>query len=78
MWRGLGLALCCPACGVALSLGSVLAAAAFSISFAVLHFGDWVVMLSGVAMGLLAVFMHRGNIVRLIKGEEQKTNLFKK
>ena len=60
------------------SLGSVLAATAFSISFAVLHYGDWVVMLSGVAMGLLAVFMHRGNIVRLIKGEEQKTNLFKK
>ena len=60
------------------SLGSVLAAAAFSISFAVLHFGDWVVMLSGIVMGALAVFMHRGNIVRLIKGEEQKTDLFKK
>ena len=60
------------------SLGSVLAAMAFAVSFFVLHFGEWVVMLSGVAMGLLAVFMHRGNIVRLIKGEEQKTDLFKK
>ena len=60
------------------SLGSVLAATAFAISFFVLHFGDWVVMLSGVAMGIMAVFMHRGNILRLIKGQEQKTNLFKK
>ena len=60
------------------SLGSVLAATAFSVSFAVLHFGDWVVMLSGVTMGALAVYMHRGNIRRLIKGEESKTDLFKK
>ena len=60
------------------SLGSVLAAAAFSISFAVLHYDDVVVMLCGVTMGALAVFMHRGNIVRLLKGEEQKTDLFGK
>ncbi len=60
------------------SLGSVLAATAFSVSFAVLHFGDWVVMISGVVMGALAVYMHRGNIRRLIKGEESKTDLFKK
>ena len=60
------------------SLGSVLAATAFSVSFAVLHFGDWVVMISGVVMGALAVYMHRGNIKRLIKGEESKTDLFGK
>jgi glycerol-3-phosphate acyltransferase PlsY len=29
-------------------------------------------------MGLLTIFMHRENIVRLIKGEERKTNLFGK
>jgi len=58
------------------SLGSVLAAVAFSISFAVLHWGDTVVLICGVAMGLLAVFMHRGNIVRLAKGQERKTDLF--
>ena len=58
------------------SLGSVLAAAAFSISFAVLHWGDPVVMVCGVVMGLLAIFMHRGNIERLLKGKERKTNLF--
>ena len=60
------------------SLGSVLAALAFSVGFAVLHYGDWVVMISGIVMGLLAVYMHRDNIRRLLKGEESKTNLFKK
>jgi len=60
------------------SLGSVLAAVAFGISFIVLHHDDVVVMLCGAVMGALAVFMHRGNIVRLLKGEEQKTDLFGK
>ena len=60
------------------SLGSVLAAAAFAVSFAVLHFGDWVVMACGIAMGLLAVYMHRENIVRLLQGTERKTDLFGK
>lgn len=60
------------------SLGSVLAAFAFAVSFAVLHYQNLTVMLCGIAMGLMAVFMHRGNIQRLIKGEEQKTNLFGK
>ena len=60
------------------SLGSVLAATAFAISFAVLDYDNLVVMICGVLMGTLAVFMHRGNIVRLIKGQERKTNLFKK
>ena len=60
------------------SLGSVLAAAAFSISFIVFHNDNLTVMICGVVMGLLAVFMHRGNIVRLMKGQERKTNLFGK
>ena len=60
------------------SLGSVLAALAFSICFAVLRFDEPVVALCGVAMGLLAVFMHRANIVRLLQGTERKTNLFGK
>jgi len=60
------------------SLGSVLAATAFSICFAVFHYHEPVVMICGVAAGLLAVFMHRGNIVRLCKGQERKTNLFAK
>lgn len=60
------------------SLGSVLAALAFSVSFAVMHFGDWVVMFSGIAMGMLAVYMHRENIKRLLHGTERKTDLFGK
>ena len=60
------------------SLGSVLGAATFSISFAVLHHDNLPVMIAGIFIGALAVFMHRGNIVRLIKGQERKTNLFSK
>ncbi len=60
------------------SLGSVLAAIAFGASFLILHFGNLVVMLCGAFMGMLTVFMHRQNIARLIKGQERRTNLFKK
>lgn len=60
------------------SLGSVLAAAAFAIGFVAFHWGNWYVMIGGGFMGLLTVFQHRGNIVRLCKGEERKTNLFSK
>lgn len=59
------------------SLGSVLAAAAFGIGFIVFYFDNSVVMVCGIFMSLLAIFMHRQNILRLLKGEERKTNLFK-
>ena len=57
------------------SLGSVLASAAFAVGFAVFHHDRIWVMLGGVAMGLLALFMHRENIVRLLTGKERKTYL---
>lgn len=60
------------------SLGSVLAAVAFGIGFVVWNAQEPVVMICGVFMSVLAVFMHRQNIVRLLRGEERKTNLFKK
>ena len=60
------------------SLGSILAAAAFSISFGLLYWQRPVVMICGIVMGALAIFMHRSNIARLLKGQEQRTNLFKK
>ena len=60
------------------SLGSVLAAITFAIGFIVFHHDNISVMVSGVLMGALTVFMHRGNIVRLVKGQERKTNLFQK
>lgn len=60
------------------SFGSVLAALTFGISFGILHYDNPVVMLCGIFMCLLATSMHGPNIVRLLKGEERKTNLFKK
>lgn len=60
------------------SLGSVLAAAAFGIGFIIFHNGRILVMLCGIAMSALAIYMHRDNILRLLKGQERKTNLFSK
>ena len=60
------------------SLGSVLAAVAFAVSFLVLHRSEPVMMYCGLFMGLVAVGMHWQNIIRLVKGQERKTNLFKK
>ncbi len=60
------------------SLGSVLAAVAFAVCFVLLHLDNVTVMLCGAAMGTMAVIMHRGNIVRLVKGQERRTNLFAK
>lgn len=60
------------------SLGSVLGASALSVTFVLLHFDNYVIVGCGIFMGVLAVFMHRKNIVRLLQGKESKTNLFKK
>lgn len=60
------------------SLGSVLASIAFAIGFVIFHYDNLTVMLCGVCMGAMATFMHRGNIQRLLKGQERKTNLFGK
>ena len=60
------------------SLGSVLAAITFGVGFAIFHYDNLWVCLGGVFMGALTVFMHRANIVRLLKGQESKTNLFKR
>jgi glycerol-3-phosphate acyltransferase PlsY len=60
------------------SLGSVLASIAFAVGFIIFHYDNLTVMLCGVLMGALATFMHRGNIKRLLKGQERKTNLFGK
>ena len=60
------------------SLGSVLAAVTFGIGFAVFYFDNLPVMLGGLFMSALTVFQHRGNIVRLVRGEERKTNLLSK
>ena len=60
------------------SLGSVLAAVAFGVGFVIFHHDNLWICFGGIFMSALTVFMHRGNIVRLVKGQERKTNLFKK
>ena len=61
------------------SLGSVLSAGAFGPIYAVVHWGEgWFPICVGFALSALIVWMHRGNIVRLVKGEERKTNLLGK
>ncbi len=60
------------------SLGSVLAAITYGVGFLVLHNDNLTVMLCGVFMSILATVMHRDNIARLLKGQERRTDLFKK
>ena len=60
------------------SLGSVLGALGLGTFFVVVYFDRPVVAILGGCIGALAVFMHRGNIVRLVKGEERKFGTKKK
>ena len=59
------------------SLGSCIACVIFPISVILMHSDDMYFVILSIAMGALALFMHRANIVRLIKGTESKLN-FKK
>lgn len=60
------------------SLGSLVASIAFGVGFAVFNLGNVWVMAAGIFMALLAIFMHRENIKRLLTGTERKSNLFSK
>ena len=60
------------------SLGSICAALTYAVCFGLFYHDQLPVMICGIVMSLLAVFMHRSNISRLLKGEERKTSLFKK
>ena len=60
------------------SLGSVLAAVTFGVCFVLLYYDNLWVCCGGIFMSVLTMFMHRANIARLVKGEERKTNLFKR
>jgi len=61
------------------SLGSVLSSGSFGFFYAWVHWGEgWFPMAVGFFLSGLIVWMHRGNIRRLIKGEERKTHLFGK
>lgn len=60
------------------SLGSVFAAAGFPFGtwFFVSH--DVVIMALAISLGALVIYMHRGNIQRLLMGEERKLSFHKK
>lgn len=61
------------------SLGSVLSAGSFGFFYAWVHWGEsWFAIFVGFFLSFLIVWMHRGNIKRLLKGEERKTELFGK
>jgi len=60
------------------SLGSILASVTFAIGFCIYYHHNLPVMLGGIFMAALTVFQHRGNLVRLLKGQERKTNLLSK
>lgn len=60
------------------SLGSVLSAGSFGFFYAFFHWEHTFAVIVGFALSFLVVWMHRTNIVRLIKGQERKTNLFGK
>lgn len=60
------------------SLGSILGATAFGVSFVIIYYDNLWVCFGGIFMSVLTVFMHRGNIARLAKGQESKTDLFKR
>ena len=60
------------------SLSSVLAAAGFCVAFCVFHWDRPWVAAGGVFLGVLAILMHRANIVRLLSGTENKFSIHKK
>ena len=60
------------------SLGSVLSAATFGIAFLVFYHDNTLIWPGTTFMSLLTLYQHRENILRLVKGNERKTNLFAK
>ena len=60
------------------SLASVLCAVGFGVLFPVFYPGKIFVVILSLVMALLAIFLHRENLKRLLKREERKTDFFKK
>lgn len=59
------------------SLSSILGATVFAASFALLQWEKPLVVALGVLIAALIVFMHRGNISRLLRGTEKKATFSK-
>lgn len=60
------------------SLGSVYAAAAFPFGTWFFVSRDPIIMVLAVFLGILIIWMHRANIKRLLKGQENKLSFHKK
>ena len=58
------------------SLGSVLSSGSFGPIYAIFHWDEKFAVVVGFILSALIVWLHRSNIVRLVKGQERKTNLF--
>ena len=59
------------------SLGSCIGAALFPVLVAVFHTENTAFIIISVLIGALAIFKHRTNIARLVKGNESKLNFSK-
>lgn len=60
------------------SLSSILAAIGFCVAFCVFYWDKPLIAAGGVFLGVLAIVMHRANIVRLCNGTESKISFRKK
>ena len=61
-----------------ISVGSLLCAAGFGVGFAVLYWDHPWVVAGGIFLAALGGWMHRSNILRLLKGTENKFTIRKK
>ena len=58
------------------SLGSLLASVTFAVGFVIFHSDNLFVMIGGILIAILALWMHRSNVKRLLSGTESKIHLF--
>ena len=72
------IAICVMAFSKYVSLGSIFGACLFVVLGLMMRAGDIPFTIFSLILSLLTIFMHRSNIVRLIKGEENKTYFGKK
>lgn len=72
-----GLFIVLFACSKMVSLGSLGAGAAFPIMSAIIY-RSWIITIMAVVIGVLVFWRHRGNIVRILKGEESTFHLHHK
>jgi glycerol-3-phosphate acyltransferase PlsY len=60
-----------------MSLASIASSVAYPILVAIFHWREWAYMLWALVLGVMAVYSHRANIVRLIGNRENKLDFAK-